>query len=1034
MMEPPRVPKNLSAQDSVREGQSVKVQARKYGVGKDYTLLRKFSEAFDTFLTLLSCTIYVVETYLFNQDEALFYVWVTEITISACLLALYVFRVCCSSEPLRTMLSVSGMLDLVTSMPVLVTMLLDPSLRAVSVLRVLRVLRTFTLASDLVIQPVAKQALVVALTTLSVVYIAACLFPLLDSDPEDDRRPYEAFPFHDSLYFVIITITTVGYGDITPQSTPARLAALLMVATTFVLLPWQTSKLIEVFSFRDPFAISYTSSSRRPHVVLVCTRGLSVTSLTDLAAQTESLRCFTYAAPLHHAHSLLITEPEAFLLVAQLRLLPDSRKGMAKPGIELQLVVLSSTPPCPLTRAVLAKQQEPRRLHWLVGSALSRQDLMRADASNALAAFVISYNDDSDRAAADERAVVDSISLNRWLPSLPMMVRLGRHTHAWQLRHRGVPVLEGSTLMSTVLALSCMCPGVGTLLAMLLQSSMERSVWLEGIQQYTFGGDGERKERFAPWLRNFADSGLSQRLHQLPLGLAFPSLVGETPRVACAMAYHNTDSILLARWNGSNLTPMLASETPMDSNEQIIFLSRVVTADASIETTKKAMRRHIKQILKTARSAGAQLLSARGTSSISSNHISPFSSAYSPATTEKAGVALKQWLSTRVRGRTVDLPRVTSEVPVWKQWRSLKKTHTPLLGEEPYDSSSSDTENHPPMVSKVPSGGFKASANMLHTVSDHRCSTSSSPSEEMTMHAPPPPAEGLTGHIIVCGLGPHRDALLDFVTPLRSKARFASASDCPAVLVLQPEPPSAEAWRLARKLGSIYFFRGSCTDRKDLRAAGAVRARCIAIAPAPVQDGTQYDDATSVLAHFHLASWTALRAPSVLQLLHSSSLELLPSMDAELEPSTHPDMPLDAVSRSTHPHGIQLEPQANPTLSPYFASGRVVPPWLADFAFCRMLELTRLLDFLELLIIGDDGWCLVLESIPKGLHGKSYGHVVRFLIEQHCALPLGVLHCNDDDTGPPEVVLPNPPAWFKMGSEDMLFLFKRTPTKSEDTQ
>ena len=33
--------------------------------------------------------------------------------------------------------------------------------------------------------------------------------------------------------------------------------------------------------------------------------------------------------------------------------------------------------------------------------------------------------------------------------------------------------------------------------------------------------------------------------------------------------------------------------------------------------------------------------------------------------------------------------------------------------------------------------------------------------------------------------------------------------------------------------------------------------------------------------------------------------------------------------------------EGNPTLYPHFASGRVLPPWLADLAFCRMIELTR---------------------------------------------------------------------------------------------
>ena len=81
----------------------------------------------------------------------------------------------------------------------------------------------------------------------------------------------------DSLYFVVITITTVGYGDITPHTTAARLLSLLMVTLTFVLLPLQTSKLIELMNARDPFGATFRSSRRRPHI-LICGR-VSATTL-----------------------------------------------------------------------------------------------------------------------------------------------------------------------------------------------------------------------------------------------------------------------------------------------------------------------------------------------------------------------------------------------------------------------------------------------------------------------------------------------------------------------------------------------------------------------------------------------------------------------------------------------------------------------------------------------------------------------------------------------------------------------------------
>ena len=125
-------------------------------------------------------------------------------------------------------------LDFVTSGPVLVFLLFLPhSLSSwVRMLRILRVLRTFSVAAELSVQPVARQALVVGLTLISVIYISTCLFPLL----EYSENPHRHFPLHDSLYFVIITITTVGYGDITPEQTISRMAALMMVSVNSVFM------------------------------------------------------------------------------------------------------------------------------------------------------------------------------------------------------------------------------------------------------------------------------------------------------------------------------------------------------------------------------------------------------------------------------------------------------------------------------------------------------------------------------------------------------------------------------------------------------------------------------------------------------------------------------------------------------------------------------------------------------------------------------------------------------------------------------
>ncbi|KAL3892861.1 MAG: hypothetical protein SGPRY_014712 [Prymnesium sp.] len=286
----------------------------------------------------------------------------------------------------------------------------------------------------------------------------------------------------------------------------------------------------------------------------------------------------------------------------------------------------------------------------------------------------------------------------------------------------------------------------------------------------------------------------------------------------------------------------------------------------------------------------------------------------------------------------------------------------------------------------------------------------------------PPPPPGLNGHIILCGLSDHPDALLDFLAPLRSKVRF-TRERAPSVLLLLPYRPRAVVWGRARDLCEVYYLRGSFAEREDLRAAGALNARCIALAAGAVTDGSSYDDASCVLAYSQLASWKSLLTPIVAQLWHSSTLELLVSNDELLRKI---NLPIDSCA-SSH----QVQPETNPTLSAHIVSGRVVPPWLANHALCRMLELTRLLELLKLLLHGVEGWCLTLTSIPAAYEGKSYGELVEFFMVGHSILPLGMLRSRAFHfEGPPEVVLPNPPSSTVVSREDRLFVLEMVSHES----
>ena len=51
--------------------------------------------------------------------------------------------------------------------------------------------------------------------------------------------------FLDAVYFSVVTMTTVGFGDVTPISEAGRLMTVMMILTGIALIPWQLGDLIK---------------------------------------------------------------------------------------------------------------------------------------------------------------------------------------------------------------------------------------------------------------------------------------------------------------------------------------------------------------------------------------------------------------------------------------------------------------------------------------------------------------------------------------------------------------------------------------------------------------------------------------------------------------------------------------------------------------------------------------------------------------------------------------------------------------------
>ncbi len=146
----------------------------------------------------------------------------------------YIFRLICVGRPVRYALSFFGVVDLLAILPTYLSLFVFGSryLSVVRVLRVLRIFRVLKLAHHTKEASVLKRALVAShrkiLVFLFVVMTLVVIIGSLMYLIEGSSHGFTSIP--QSVYWAIVTLTTVGYGDISPQTGWGQfLAAIVMI-------------------------------------------------------------------------------------------------------------------------------------------------------------------------------------------------------------------------------------------------------------------------------------------------------------------------------------------------------------------------------------------------------------------------------------------------------------------------------------------------------------------------------------------------------------------------------------------------------------------------------------------------------------------------------------------------------------------------------------------------------------------------------------------------------------------------------------
>lgn len=157
----------------------------------------------------------------------------------------YLARLICIGRPLRYAFSFYGVVDLLAVLPTYLSLFVGgaQSLLVIRALRLIRIFRVFKLSRYLS----ETRALLVALretrvritvflaVVLIMVLIIGSVMYLIEGEAPDSQ--FTSIP--QSVYWAIVTMTTVGYGDIAPQTVLGQFlaAAVMILGYAIIIVP-----------------------------------------------------------------------------------------------------------------------------------------------------------------------------------------------------------------------------------------------------------------------------------------------------------------------------------------------------------------------------------------------------------------------------------------------------------------------------------------------------------------------------------------------------------------------------------------------------------------------------------------------------------------------------------------------------------------------------------------------------------------------------------------------------------------------------
>lgn len=197
----------------------------------DTTRQGKLFDYFIQSLIILSLIAFAVETMPGNSPAVINFLSWFEVLCVVVFSIEYVLRIALSEKPWRYIFSFYGIIDLLAILPYYLTRTLD--LRALRSFRVLRLFRAFKLIRynkalqrfHIATKIVKEELILFFILTVIIIYLTSSGIYFF----ENQAQPEEFASVFHSLWWAIVTLTTVGYGDVYPITLGGRIFTFFVV-------------------------------------------------------------------------------------------------------------------------------------------------------------------------------------------------------------------------------------------------------------------------------------------------------------------------------------------------------------------------------------------------------------------------------------------------------------------------------------------------------------------------------------------------------------------------------------------------------------------------------------------------------------------------------------------------------------------------------------------------------------------------------------------------------------------------------------